>query len=263
MKSTSASAQAQVPSAPVDADASNAEAEQLRRQLNQLGEELYQFLLGAVHDIRSAQRGVTTSAQLLQNLLGDSLSPEVSDIMARLIENAEKANAILVAAGNYASALPAAKSTFREVKTSSVVRDALVSLDAEVRRSGADVTQAELPVVWGDRDRLQDLFRRLIDNGLKYHGQSAPRIEIAAYEEGHKHPDEIMFTVRDYGIGIERKYQGELFRPFRRLHGPEIPGLGLGLVICRKIAETHGGRLWLESDAGSGTTVFFTLPPPA
>jgi signal transduction histidine kinase len=144
-----------------------------------------------------------------------------------------------------------------------VVRDALMSLEPEIRKAGASITCGNLPEVRGDRDRLQELFRRLIDNALKYNQQPAPRIEIAAREGSNEsRPEELLFSVRDYGIGIDRKYQQELFRPFRRLHGPEIPGMGLGLVICRRIAETHGGRLWIESEAGRGTTVFFILPAP-
>jgi signal transduction histidine kinase len=126
------------------------------------------------------------------------------------------------------------------------------------------VTYGELPEVWGDRDRLQELFRRLIDNALKYSKPAPARVEIGVQEKpGQPGVDERTFSVRDYGIGIEPKYQRELFRPFRRIHGPEIPGLGLGLVICRRITETHGGKLWLESSAGNGTTVFVTLPVPA
>jgi light-regulated signal transduction histidine kinase (bacteriophytochrome) len=242
-------------------EASSAESEQLRRQIDQ--EEMYQFAKGAVHDLRSAQRGAVTSAQMLQDLLGDSLSPEARSILARLVDCAERTDAILAAAGSYAAALPAAGYSFHKVKVSSVVRDALKSLEPEICKSGASVTYGELPEVWGDRDRLQELFRRLIDNALKYSNQ-APRVEIGAREApGLPEAEERTFSVRDHGIGIEPKYQRELFRPFRRLHGPEIPGLGLGLVVCRRITETHGGKLWIESAAGNGTTVFVTLPVPA
>jgi light-regulated signal transduction histidine kinase (bacteriophytochrome) len=247
----------------VEVDVSISEPEPLRRQREQLGEETYQFVMGAVHDLRSAERGVATSAQLIQDLLGDSLRPEARPILVRLMESTEKANAILAAAAKYASALPAARYSFHAINASSLVRDALVGLELEIRNSGASIVHSELPEVWGDRDRLQELFQRLIDNSLKYHGPTPPRVEIAAQKGcAADKPDGVMFSVRDYGIGIPRKYQGELFRPFRRLHGPEVPGMGLGLVISRRIAETHGGRLWIDSDRGQGTTVFFTLPGP-
>jgi two-component system, chemotaxis family, sensor kinase Cph1 len=250
-------------SSPTNFDPSLDESEQLRLQFAQIGEETYQFVMGAVHDLRAEQRGVTLSAELLRDMLGDSLPAEARPILARLLGSAAKTTAILDAAACYGTALPAARYSFHAVNASSVVRDAVARLEPEIRKSGGTVTYNELPEVWADRDRLQELFSRLIDNGLKYRNQAPPRVEIEAQEGPKRRPREFLFSVRDYGIGIEPKYQRELFRPFRRLHGPEIPGLGLGLVICRRIAESHGGRLWVESDAGSGTRVFFTLPVPA
>ncbi len=251
-------------SSPTNVDPSLDESEQLRLQFARIGEETYRFVMGVVHDLRAEQRGVSLSAELLRDLLGESLPAEARPILARLLGSVARTTAILDAAACYGTALPAARHSFHAVKATSVVRDAVATLEPEIRKSGATVTYNELPEVWGDRDRLQELFCRLIDNGLKYRGQASPRVEIGAREgPGKRRPREFLFSVRDYGIGIESKYQRELFRPFRRLHGPEIPGLGLGLVICRKIAEAHGGRLWIESDAGSGTTVFFTLPVPA
>jgi chemotaxis family two-component system sensor kinase Cph1 len=132
-----------------------------------------------------------------------------------------------------------------------------------IRESGATIAYGELPEVRADRDRLQELFRRLIDNALKYRGPSPARIEIEAQSRpARQSPQEhgFLFSVHDHGIGIDQKFQSQLFHPFRRLHGPEIPGVGLSLIICRKIVETHGGTLWIESDAGKGATVFFTLP---
>jgi signal transduction histidine kinase len=237
------------------------EPEQLRRQMARAIEEEYQFSMGAVHDLRSAQRGIITSVELLQNLLADSLSAEARTILANLADNAAKANALVTAVRDYASSLSAARYSCRWVEVAGVVRDALASLEPAILQSGSSVAYGEFPKVWGDRDRLQELFRRLIDNSLKYRGQSPARIEIESRKSSEDLPhDQFLFFVRDYGIGIERKYQPELFRPFRRLHGSEIPGVGLGLAICKKIAEAHGGRLWIESEAGSGTTVFFTLP---
>jgi chemotaxis family two-component system sensor kinase Cph1 len=113
--------------------------------------------------------------------------------------------------------------------------------------------------VSGDVDRLKALFRNLIDNALKYTDATAPRINIQVKPNS----GDWIFSVRDNGIGIDQKYWHDLFTPFKRLHGSEIPGVGLGLVICRKIVETHGGRIWIESPAGGGTAFLFTLPKEA
>ena len=138
-----------------------------------------------------------------------------------------------------------------------LLRSALASLAREVRESGATITNDRLPRVMGDSDRLTSLFRNLIDNSLKYRGAAAPQIEIQA-KQGHGH---WLFSVRDNGIGIDRKYWDGIFDPFSRLHGPEIPGVGLGLAICRKILDAHGGTIRIDSVVGNGTTpVLFTIP---
>jgi light-regulated signal transduction histidine kinase (bacteriophytochrome) len=108
----------------------------------------------------------------------------------------------------------------------------------------------------GDVDRLKVLFQNLIDNAIKFRSTAAPQIEIAATADA----EGWIFSVRDNGIGIDRKYWHNLFAPFKRLHGPEIPGAGLGLAICKRIVETHEGRIWIESEAGKGATFLFTLP---
>ena len=108
----------------------------------------------------------------------------------------------------------------------------------------------------GDRDRLAELFEYLIGNALKFRGQDPPAVEIMARSV----PEGWLFSVRDNGIGITPKYRDRLFTPFRRLHGAEVPGAGLGLAISRKIVEAHGGRIWVEDGGVSGVTFSFVLP---
>ena len=242
-----------------------AESEQLRHQMDQLREEFYQFTMRAVHDLRSAQRGVTTSAQLLEGMLGDSLTADARLVFERLIESSARANAILTAESRYAAASHVAGYSFRTVKLAGVIDAAVAQLEPEIRASGAAIHRGGLPEVWGDRDQLVELFRNLLDNALKYRGEAPPKVDIESQKVTGRQPDDLdfMISLRDYGMGIDRKYQRDLFQPFRRLHGPEIPGVGLGLLISRKIVEAHSGRLWIESEAGRGLTAFFTLPVPA
>jgi chemotaxis family two-component system sensor kinase Cph1 len=136
------------------------------------------------------------------------------------------------------------------------VRLALTSLEREVRETGAVITYDRLPRVVGDRDRLTSLFRHLIDNALKYRGAEAPQIEIQAQQD----QGNWLFSIRDNGIGIDPKYWAGIFAPFRRLHGSEISGVGLGLAICTKILDAHRGTIRIESTVGRGTTFFFTIP---
>ena len=165
-------------------------------------------------------------------------------------------DAILAGVSNYCLSLRASAYSFEDVSAEMVMRLAVGSLDKEIREAGAKVAYDGLPHVLGDRDRLTSLFRNLIDNALKYRGSAAPQIEIHAM----RIPGNWLFVVKDNGIGIDEKYREGIFAPFTRLHGSEIPGVGLGLAICRKIVDAHHGTMNIESVVGAGTTIFVTIP---
>jgi light-regulated signal transduction histidine kinase (bacteriophytochrome) len=119
------------------------------------------------------------------------------------------------------------------------------------------ITSADLPMVIGDDVQLTQVFQNLIANSIKYRRTARPEIHVSAEQvDGAWH-----FSVRDNGIGIEEKYWGRIFGIFKRLHGRELPGTGMGLAICKKIVERHGGRIWVESKLGEGSNFQFTLPP--
>jgi light-regulated signal transduction histidine kinase (bacteriophytochrome) len=247
----------------IDPGTPSTEVQRLREELDRSGRETQRLLDGVVHDIRAAERGIRTSAELLREelreTLGDALRGPSEETFRQLLEAVGRMNPILTAVSNYSVSLPAARRSRGRVPTEAALRSALASLDREIRESGAAVSHDPLPAVSGDSDRLQALFRHLIDNALKYRGAPPPRIDIQVNaDSGHW-----IFSVRDNGIGIDQKYWQDLFTPFKRLHGAEIPGVGLGLAICRKIVETHGGRIWIESPAGGGTAFLFTLPVEA
>ena len=125
-----------------------------------------------------------------------------------------------------------------------------------VRETGAEVTRHALPQVWGDSTMLTQLYQNLIGNALKFCGDQRPIIQLT-FEE--KNGDQIL-GVKDNGIGIEPKYAPQIFQPFLRLHGrAEYEGSGIGLAICRKIVERHGGRIWVESEPGKGAHFRFTI----
>jgi chemotaxis family two-component system sensor kinase Cph1 len=244
---------------PVGSDALADEVQRLREELDRRGRETQRLLDGVVHDLRAAERGIRTTAEFLRDELGESLDGPAEATLRQLVEGVAKMNPILTGVGNYSASLPAARRSFGRVPTEVALRSALASLEREIRESGAVISHDPLPQILGDVERLTALFRNLIHNALKYRDGTAPRIEIQVKANS----GDWIFSVRDNGIGIDQKYWQDLFTPFKRLHGSEIPGVGLGLVICRRIVETHGGRIWIESPAGGGTTFLFTLPVEA
>ena len=132
----------------------------------------------------------------------------------------------------------------------------LANLKTVIEESGATVTCDSLPTVQGDETQLVQLFQNLIGNGIKFRGDRPPQIHISARRDG----DRWEFAVRDNGIGIERQYWEQIFVIFQRLHTRQkYAGTGIGLAICKRIVERHGGRIWLDSQPGQGTTFYFTL----
>jgi len=213
-------------------------------------EEIQRLLDHAVHDLRAVLRRIGTSVELSGGRnTRDTLFPPVLDSVAQGM-------AILAAIGTYSAALGVAHYSFKPLKISLALDAALGRLGESIQNTGAKVDCDSLPEVVCDRERLTDLFEILIANALTYKSDEPAHVEIRARPES----GEWTISVRDNGIGIAPKYQADLFRPFYRLHGSEIPGVGLGLATCRKIVEAHQGRIWLESEPGMGATFLFTLP---
>ena len=137
-----------------------------------------------------------------------------------------------------------------------VIRKVMLNLQASVEQSGALITWDTIPAVHAHEIRLVQLLQNLVGNAIKYRGEDAPRIHISALWRER----EWMLSVKDNGIGIAPEYAQQIFKIFKRLHGQDYPGTGIGLAICQRIVETYGGRIWVESD-GKGSCFFFTLPP--
>lgn len=142
------------------------------------------------------------------------------------------------------------------VDLNAVMEDVRQNLKASIDESGAMVTSDRLPVVRAYRAHFQPLFQNLIGNAIKYRSARPPRIHVSIQEEG----GELTFSCADNGIGIEPEYHQQIFEVFHRLHGNKIPGTGVGLAICQRIVERYGGRIWVESQPGVGSTFLFTLP---
>jgi light-regulated signal transduction histidine kinase (bacteriophytochrome) len=214
--------------------------------------EMQHFLQTAIHDLRAAQRRTGTAAELL--LQADDQDRE--GVAAQLLQGLSKTEELLTAIGKYAAALTPAGYAMSLFPSSSAVRFAVAHLASEIHVAGAAITVGDLPDIAGDRNRLAELFEHLIGNALKFRGPDPPSVEIGA----RRASEGWIFSVKDNGIGIAPKYRDRLFIPFRRLHGADIPGAGLGLAICKKIVDAHGGRIWIEDGGASGVTFCFLLP---
>jgi len=232
------------------------EIRRLRARLDHLERDTQRLLDGAVHDLRAAQRAISIPLEILLGGLPSQLDHDAESAVRELQTGAAKMNAILNGVSSYAQCATVSGYSFGPVDTETVLILAEAALEPEIRTTGAVIVHGVLPSVVGDVRRLTELFRNLLGNALKYKGEGNPRIEINA----SRNSAEWLFSVRDNGIGIDQKYWDGLFVPFRRLHGSEIPGIGLGLAICRKIVEAHRGSIHVDSQTGHGTAFLFTLP---
>jgi chemotaxis family two-component system sensor kinase Cph1 len=230
---------------------------QLRHALLDNSEgETKRFLEHVVHDIRAARRAVGIASEVFLAKLSPRSEEDLQKTIQHMQAGLAQMDAILAGISNYSLSLRASSYSFALVPAEMALRLALSGLAKEVRESGAKIIYERLPRVMGDSDRLTNLFRNLIDNALKYRSADPPQIEIQAKQDcGYW-----LFSVQDNGIGIDPKYWEGIFTPFSRLHGAEIPGVGLGLAICRKILTAHRGTIRIESVVGGGTTFFFTIP---
>lgn len=226
---------------------------QSNAELGRSNAELEQFAYIASHDLQAPIRAVTSFAGIIHKRYGDTLDERGRLYLRQIMES-----------GEHMKRLVDDLLTFSRVHTEQLPllpTDAEAVVDAVARRlqtSGASITRSALPVVQADAQQLDQLLQNLIGNGLKYRrADVAPEVQVSAERDG----DFWRFAVADNGIGIEPQYFERIFEIFQRLHGRETyEGTGIGLAVCKKIVERHGGRLWLESTVGEGTTFFFTLP---
>ena len=232
---------------------------QLARQaqaLERSNQELQQFAYIASHDLQSPLRTISGFSQLLQSEYGGVLSEQADDWIERIVQATQQMQTLINDVLEY-SRIGTHARPFRPVPFGEVLRDTLALLDGSIRDLGAVVTWDELPVVTGDRSQLVQVMQNLISNALKYHGSETPRIHVSA----GRTDDEWVIGVRDNGIGIDPRHHERIFEIFRRLHNQrDYPGTGIGLAVCSRVVYRHGGRIWVESQPGQGSTFFFTIP---
>ena len=225
-------------------------------ELERSNTELQQFASVASHDLQEPLRTVTSYTQLIMRRYRDKLDSDAGEFMDYIVEGTTRMRQLiedLLALSRVGSNA----GEFTPVSTGEVLDEALAALRAVIQETEAVVHRESLPVVSADRRQLVQVFVNLIANGIKFRGDVSPKIDISARANGA----EWIFSIADNGIGIEPQYLERIFVIFQRLHTrSEYPGTGIGLAICKKIVERHGGRIWFESALGQGATFFFTLP---
>jgi PAS domain S-box-containing protein len=223
-------------------------------QLRQANEELLQFASMASHELQEPVRMMERYTQLLKEDYKEKLGSDGDELVDFVISAARRLRLLIE------DLLALSRVESRERRTEStrledLLEQALGNLQPLIEEHGAAVTRSPLPELEVEPSQIIQVFQNLLHNSIKFHGQEPPKAHVSARREGR----EWVFSVRDNGIGIDPAEVEAIFAIFKRLHS-QIPGTGVGLAICKKIVERHGGRIWAESTPGRGSTFFFTLP---
>lgn len=220
-------------------------------------DELAQFAYVASHDLQEPLRTVLIYTELLARQFEGVLDNEARRFMGYITDNARRMEHLIRDLLEFSKIESDRETPFTTVSGDLALDEALSNLLARIEECGAKITRGQLPWVHGDRIQLCRLFQNLLSNAIKYrHPDRSPNIKIAAERRG----GDWVFSVKDNGVGIEPEYTEKVFGIFKRLHGRDNPGTGMGLAICRKIVTRHNGRIWVESTPDVGSTFYFTLP---
>jgi PAS domain S-box-containing protein len=231
----------------------------LRRTAEELARsnrDLEQFAYVASHDLQEPLRMVTGFLQLLHQKYSGRLDTDADQYIDFAVDGAKRMQALIADLLTYARVGTRSRQLML-VDVATSFSQTLRNLGAGIDETRAEITHGELPTVWADGIQLSQLFQNLISNALKFRRGVPPQIHVDA----HHDPTQWTFSVRDNGIGIDREFQDRIFMIFQRLHTrQEYPGTGIGLAVCKKIVERHGGQIWVESIPGEGSTFYFTIP---
>jgi PAS domain S-box-containing protein len=232
------------------------ELKKLSEELARSNTDLRDFAYVASHDLKKPLQSIEGFAKLLARRYKGKLDAKADEFIENIGSGVNRMQMFIKDLLEY-SQVGAKEKKFKPTDCSGVVQKAVGNLRAAIQESNAVVTYDELPTVMVDTPQMISLLQNLIDNAIKFRGEEAPRIYISAERKG----DEWVFSIRDNGIGIDPKDSERIFGMFQRLHGStDYPGTGIGLAICKKIIERHGGQIWVESEAGKGSTFYFTMP---
>jgi light-regulated signal transduction histidine kinase (bacteriophytochrome) len=236
----------------------NNRLEALNQELQRSNSDLQQFAFVASHDLQEPLRTVTTFVQLIENSIGDRFSADETMYFKHVLNGAERMRLLINDVLAYSQAGRDPRDERGNLELESAVNYAVQNLGERIRETDAQIVVKPLPLVHGNFTQLANLFQNLISNSLKYRRKDVPlAVEISARRSS---PNEWTIQVRDNGIGVSPQYHQQVFVPFKRLHGRDIPGTGIGLAVCKRIVEMHSGRIWLESEEDKGASFHLTLP---
>ena len=226
------------------------------QELLRSNRELQEFAYIASHDLREPLRTIASYAKLLQRRYEKQLDEKAGQFIHFMVEGATRMQNMIDDLLDYARIESSGK-PFSQVDCAEVMKSVTNNLQVMIKERSAAVTAGDLPRVTGDFTQLVELLQNLIGNGIKFNKQSCPAVHVSAQSNGREH----IFSVQDNGIGIGQEYQERVFAIFQRMHSrEEYEGTGIGLAVCKKIVQRHGGRIWLVSEPGKGSTFHFALP---
>ena len=226
-------------------------------ELRRSNEELERFAYVSSHDLQEPLRMVKLYSQLLKRRYKDNIDSDADDFIEYIVEGANRMKQLIDDLLEYSRVNSQAKE-FENVDLEKVLDNVLSNLSISIVEYNVTITHDPLPTVFADQNQMLQVFQNLITNAIKFHGQNPPKINISV----QKDEKEFIFSLSDNGIGIDPKHQKQIFEVFKRLHHnrEEYPGSGIGLSITQKIINHHGGRIWVESEPGKGSTFYFTIP---
>jgi PAS domain S-box len=235
----------------------------LEDELRRSNEELEQFAYVASHDLQEPLRTISSFTQLLERRYHNKLDEDADEFMEYVVEAAQRMQQMILDLLEY-SRVVTKGGFFKDVNTDESLDKALFNLKGTIENTNATVTHDDLPILIGDESQLIKVFQNLISNAIKFKKpEISPKIHISASLDDKR--DEYVFSVSDNGIGMDPQYAERIFTIFQRLHTlDEYQGSGIGLSITKRIIERHGGRVWVKSSIGNGSTFYFTIPtsPP-
>jgi two-component system, chemotaxis family, sensor kinase Cph1 len=239
----------------------NKEAEikmkKLVKELARSNKDLEQFAYVTSHDLKEPLRMVSSFTKLLEKRYTGKFDLEADQFIQYIIDGTNRMERLLDDILEY-SRIKTEYDTFENVNLEEIVDQICNNLKLAIMESNIKIEYEPLPVVNANRSQMLQLFQNLISNAIKFKSKKNPHIHISVY----KNVDKYIFTVKDNGIGIDPKYQEQIFKIFKRLHTvDEYPGTGIGLSITKKIVQYHGGSIWVKSEKGKGSKFYFTLPP--
>jgi light-regulated signal transduction histidine kinase (bacteriophytochrome) len=235
---------------------SELERERRERDLEASKERLEQFAYAASQDLQEPLRMVSSHLSLLERRYGDELDEDTEEFIEYAVDGAERMRGMIDGLLEYAR-VETRGDPFEPVDLGAVLEDVLADLRLRIESSDPEVTAGSLPTVEGDRSQLRQVRQNLLENAVTYSGDEPPRVHVDAHRAG----GELVVSVADEDIGIDPDDAGTVFEVFQRLHSrADNEVTGLGLALCQRIVERHGGEIWVESARGEGATFSFTLP---